>query len=260
MQHPQVPRDDLLSKEVSQLLDSESLVSSDGISFGDRKLRGERDFLLDSRTTESVLRRAEREASPEYVELQRQIEALRYARPEGEQIDGDRRARNLNRLQSRSEVAEGEARKSRRHRRGDCDALRRAAEDEEEGEEVAAAAEEGQVGRVDARQRRRQEGQEKEEEEGGVRRHRRRQIGFRQQSEPAPAAVAAAAAARAALCPDQTESFSDVAALLGEGRVAPPGQEGLRAGEQGKARRQLRPDRSGGGCDQESVVQRRTSD
>ena len=76
----QVPPDDLLSKEVSRLLDSESLISSEsvGISFGDRKLR-ER-FTFDSATeTDTVFRRGAREASPEYVELQRQIEALRYA-------------------------------------------------------------------------------------------------------------------------------------------------------------------------------------
>ena len=75
----QVPPDDLLSTEVSRLLDSESLVSSEsvGISFGDRKLR---ERFLDSTTeTNAEFRRGAREASPEFEELQRQIEALRYA-------------------------------------------------------------------------------------------------------------------------------------------------------------------------------------
>ena len=75
----QVPPDDLLSTEVSRLLDSESLISSEsvGISFGDRKL-SER-FLESTTETNAEFRRGAREASPEFEELQRQIEALRYA-------------------------------------------------------------------------------------------------------------------------------------------------------------------------------------
>ena len=75
----QVPPDDLLSTEVSRLLDSESLISPEsvGLSFGDRKLN-ER-FLHSATETNAELRRGAREASPEFEELQRQIEALRYA-------------------------------------------------------------------------------------------------------------------------------------------------------------------------------------
>ena len=75
----QVPPDSQLSKEVSQLLDSETLISSKSvaISFGDRHLR-ER-FPDSTAETDTVFRREAREASPEYEELQRQIEALRYA-------------------------------------------------------------------------------------------------------------------------------------------------------------------------------------
>ena len=81
IQNSQVHPDDLLSKEVSRLLDSESLISSESvaISFGNRKF-DESLLLLDSGAgTDLVFRRGAREASPEYDELQRQIEALRYA-------------------------------------------------------------------------------------------------------------------------------------------------------------------------------------
>jgi hypothetical protein len=71
-----VPPEDQIDTEVSKILDSETFAGaeSSGIAFGDRKLRS-RQFLQDSVIAETKNRA--REASPDFIELQRQIEALR---------------------------------------------------------------------------------------------------------------------------------------------------------------------------------------